>query len=131
MLTGYTTQPPSHDQQSSYQKNVHECFFLDLHTCTCVFWVWSGCKAGNCTEQVLATTSCQIVEVLLHKNEWFSNFGASPKKNSCKCKRSAPPLFSLLSLQVLNTYISWNCYHFDDSRGGRNHLKSVKQQCLV
>ena len=46
------------------------CIFLDLHTCSMwhyTFSVWSGCKAGNHTEQVLATTSCKIVEALCIK----------------------------------------------------------------
>ena len=68
---GTQNQPPCHDQQSSYQKNVHVFSWIYIHA-ACdiihyIFCVWSGCKAGNHTEQVLATTSCKIVEALCVK----------------------------------------------------------------
>ena len=63
---------------------------------------WSRCKAGNHTEQVLATTSCKMVETLCIKIV-FPNSVHHQGRTLASARDF--PLSSFHS-------ISWNCYHF-------------------
>lgn len=99
-----------------------------LHVCRIyiLFCVWSGCKAGNHTEQVLATTSCKIVEALCikivfpnsvhHQGRTLASARDFPPSSfrSCPCK---------FLIHVFHGIVT--TFNNDNRGGGRNHVKSI------
>ena len=128
---GTQNQPPCHDQQSSYQKNVHvfSWIYIPVHAACdiiIIFCVWSGCKAGNHTKQVLATTSCKIVEALYIKIVFTNTVHHQGRTlvsardfllsffHSCPCK---------FWIRVFHAIVT--TFNIDIRGGGRKHVKSI------
>ena len=129
MLTGYI-KPTSLSWSAVKLSEKCSCIFLDLHTGTCSMWhyifcVWSGCKAGNHTEQVLATTSCKIVEALCikivftntvhHQGRTLASARDFPLSffHSCPCKFWIHVFHAIVTTSI------------DNRGGGRNYVKSI------
>ena len=129
MLTGYT-KPTSLSWSAVKLSEKCSCIFLDLHTGTCSMWhyifcVWSGCKAGNHTEQVLATTSCKIVEALCIEIV-FTNTVHHQGRTLASARDFPSPSFIVVPASFEYMYFMQLLPPSIDNRGGgRNHVKSI------